>query len=74
MRFQLKTLPGFKTGPMSYGTDIAFLPQGTKGTFLLGPGSILVAHRPDEYVSKDDLLTATELYTRLVSELLDQRK
>ena len=38
--------------------------------FLLGPGSIHVAHTPDEKISKKELLEAVELYVALARELL----
>ncbi len=37
--------------------------------FLLGPGSIHVAHTPDERISKRELLEAVELYVELAKEL-----
>jgi acetylornithine deacetylase len=38
--------------------------------FLLGPGSIHVAHTPDEKIAKKELLEAVDLYVDLVTELL----
>ena len=38
--------------------------------FLLGPGSIHVAHTPDEKISKRELLEAVELYVELARELV----
>lgn len=38
--------------------------------FLLGPGSIHVAHTPDEKISKKELLEAVELYVELARELV----
>jgi len=37
--------------------------------FLLGPGSIHVAHTPDEKISKKELLEAVDLYVRLAEDL-----
>jgi len=38
--------------------------------FLLGPGSIHVAHTPDEMIPKAELLAAVELYCELARELI----
>ena len=37
--------------------------------FLFGPGSIHVAHTPDEKISKKELLEAVDLYVRLAEDL-----
>jgi acetylornithine deacetylase len=37
---------------------------------LFGPGSIHVAHSPDEYVNVDELRGAVEAYERIARELL----
>jgi acetylornithine deacetylase len=37
--------------------------------FLLGPGSIHVAHTPDERIAKKELLAAVDLYVNLATEL-----
>ncbi|WP_213803552.1 M20/M25/M40 family metallo-hydrolase [Granulicella sp. dw_53] len=37
--------------------------------FLLGPGSIHVAHTPDEKIAKKELLEAVELYVQLAEDL-----
>jgi acetylornithine deacetylase len=63
------TIPGFDTAPVSYTTDIPLL--GNWGTPLLfGPGSIQVAHTPDEYVEVAELRAAVDGYARLVRALL----
>jgi len=38
--------------------------------FLLGPGSIHVAHTAEERVAKKQLLDAVEIYERMVRQLL----
>ena len=38
--------------------------------FLLGPGSIHVAHTPDERIAKRELLEAVDLYVDLASSLV----
>jgi acetylornithine deacetylase len=38
--------------------------------FLLGPGSIHVAHTPDERISKKELLDSIDLYVELATSLV----
>jgi acetylornithine deacetylase len=40
--------------------------------FLLGPGSIHVAHTPDEKIAKKELLDSVNLYVELAKELVGQ--
>ena len=62
-------IPGFETAPVAYTSDIPLLDRwGTP--LLFGPGSIHVAHTPDEYVSVAELRAAVDAYQRLVRELL----
>jgi len=64
------TIPGFDTSPVAYTSDIPLL--GRWGTPLLfGPGSIHVAHTPDEYIDIGELRAAVDTYQRLVRALLD---
>jgi acetylornithine deacetylase len=66
---RLGSLPGFETDVMAYTTDIPAF-QGTWGTpFLLGPGTIHVAHTLHERVPKQELLDAIEIYKRMVRQL-----
>ena len=63
------TIPGFPTAAMSYTSDIPLLSRwGTP--LLFGPGSIQVAHTPDEYIDVDELRGAVDAYARLVRALL----
>ncbi|MEO7039499.1 MAG: M20/M25/M40 family metallo-hydrolase [Candidatus Elarobacter sp.] len=63
------TLPAFETGPVSYTSDIPLLDcWGTP--LLFGPGSIHVAHTPDEFIDIDELRAAVDSYMRLVRTLL----
>lgn len=67
----LGALPGFETSIVKYTTDIPRL--GAWGQpFLLGPGSIHVAHTPEERVLKRDLIEAVRLYKEMVRRLLDR--
>jgi acetylornithine deacetylase len=38
--------------------------------FLIGPGSIHVAHTADEHIAKKSLMEAVEIYARMVTQLL----
>jgi acetylornithine deacetylase len=62
---RLETAPGFATGIVAFGTDIPNL--GAWGRpILFGPGSIHVAHTPDEFIAKAELTAAVDAYARLV--------
>ncbi len=52
-----------------FATDIPTLTNWGE-PFLLGPGSIHVAHTPDERVSKKELLECVDLYVDLATELV----
>lgn len=67
----LGALPGFETCVVKYTTDIPRLSRWGE-PFLLGPGSIHVAHTPHERVAKRELVQAAELYRSLVEALLDR--
>lgn len=60
---------GFKQKVVRFTTDIPHMPNWGQ-PLLLGPGSILVAHTKDEFVLKNDLEEAVELYVSLVKKLL----
>ena len=62
----MQALPGFETTIVKYTTDIPHLTAWGQ-PFLLGPGTIHVAHTPDEQVKKAELLEAVELYKRLAN-------
>nr|UMZ45386.1 hypothetical protein [Paramyrothecium roridum] len=56
---------GFETVVVNYGTDIPnFKANVTR--YLYGPGSITVAHRPDEALTLGELEESVEGYKRLV--------
>jgi acetylornithine deacetylase/succinyl-diaminopimelate desuccinylase-like protein len=63
------TLDGFETAPVAYTSDIPLLDRwGTP--LLFGPGSITVAHTPDEFVDIGELRAAVDAYARMVRALL----
>ena len=66
-----ETFEGFETKPVSFGSDA---PQLTKipHRILCGPGSILVAHRPDEYINIEDIETAVHNYIKMAKRILKQ--
>ncbi|MBI1747941.1 MAG: M20/M25/M40 family metallo-hydrolase [Acidobacteria bacterium] len=65
---RMVTLPGYETTRVSFGTDIPYL-RSVGQPLLIGPGSILTAHGPEERVAKQELLRAVELYVALVKDL-----
>ncbi|HEY0972695.1 MAG TPA: M20/M25/M40 family metallo-hydrolase [Gemmatimonadales bacterium] len=67
---RLGTLPGFETSVAAYATDIPALDRwGTP--YLFGPGSIHVAHTPDEQLRVDELVAAVDAYERIAREALE---
>jgi len=63
------TIDGFEVAPVAYTSDIPLL--GRWGTPLLfGPGSIHVAHTPDEFIAVPELRAAVGAYERIVRSLL----
>lgn len=64
------TVPGFKSAPVAYTSDIPLL--GNWGTPLLfGPGSIHVAHTTEEFVDEAELRASVDAYMSLIRTLLD---
>ena len=66
----LGSLPGFETTVVAYTTDIPAFGNQWGQPFLIGPGTIHVAHTLQEHVSKRQLLDAVELYERMLRQLL----
>jgi acetylornithine deacetylase len=67
---RLAPLAGFETGVVAYTTDIPAFGGAWGKPFLLGPGSIHVAHTSEERVPKRQLAEAVRLYQRMVRQLL----
>jgi acetylornithine deacetylase len=67
---RLTPLAGFETGVVAYTTDIPAFGGAWGKPFLLGPGSIHVAHTSEERVPKRQLAEAVRLYQRMVRQLL----
>jgi acetylornithine deacetylase len=55
---------------VSFTTDVPAFAGAWGEPFLLGPGSIHVAHTLEERVPKKELLEATEIYKKMVTQLL----
>src|SRR6266511_4238777 len=63
------TVEGFETAPVAYTSDIPLLTRwGTP--LMFGPGSILVAHTPGEYIDVEELRASVDTYERLARTLL----
>jgi acetylornithine deacetylase len=67
---RLTTFDGLPTTVVSFATDIPVLGDHWGKPFLIGPGSIHVAHTADEHIAKTSLVEAVEIYARMVTQLL----
>jgi acetylornithine deacetylase len=67
---RLGALDGFETTVVAYTTDIPAFGGAWGKPFLLGPGTIHVAHTTEERIPKKQLFEAIELYQDLVERLL----
>jgi acetylornithine deacetylase len=66
---RLGALDGFETTVVAYTTDIPAFAGAWGQPFLIGPGSIHVAHTAEERIPKKQLLEAVTLYRQLVERL-----
>ena len=66
---QMRALDGFEIMVAKFTTDVPSLTNWGE-PFLLGPGSIHVAHTPDERIAKSEIYEAVELYVKLAKRLL----
>jgi acetylornithine deacetylase len=67
---QLAKFDGLPTTIVAFTTDIPTFNGVWGQPFLIGPGSIHVAHTAEECVSKKELSEAVEIYARMASQLL----
>ena len=67
----LESRPGFETCVVKYTTDVPLFGEGWGRPFLMGPGTIHVAHTLDERIAKADMAAAVDAYARLAGELLE---
>jgi acetylornithine deacetylase len=64
------TIEGFDVAPVAYTSDIPLLDRwGTP--LLFGPGSIHVAHTPDEFIDVNELRAAVGAYEKIVRSVLN---
>ena len=68
----LGSLEGFETTVVAYTTDIPAFAGAWGQPFLIGPGSIHVAHTKEERIPKSQLTAAVSLYRKLVEKLSRQ--
>ncbi len=66
----LGSLEGFETTIVKYTTDIPAFNGAWGKPYLMGPGTINVAHTSQERVPKNQLLEAVQIYRRMVRQLL----
>ena len=66
---RLNSVEGIDTTVVAYTTDIPAFAGVWGEPYLLGPGSIHVAHTMEERVAKRELTEAVELYQRIVRHL-----
>jgi acetylornithine deacetylase len=63
-------LDGLETAVVSFTTDVPNFSGAWGKPFVLGPGSIHVAHTAEEHISKKEILEAVRIYERMVKQLL----
>jgi acetylornithine deacetylase len=66
---RLNPFDGLPTSVVAFTTDIPALGGQWGEPFLIGPGSIHVAHTNEEHVEKAELTEAVQIYIRMVKEL-----
>lgn len=69
---RLRTLDGLPTMVAAFTTDIPWLSNWGQ-PLLVGPGSIHVAHTEGEYVEKQQLSDAVDLYCKIAKRLVGPR-
>jgi acetylornithine deacetylase len=71
---RLSTFDGLPTTAVSFTTDIPTLSPAWGKPFLIGPGSIHLAHTAEERIPKKELSEAVEIYTLMVARLLGETR
>ncbi len=66
---RLGSLEGFETTVVAFTTDIPAFGDAWGQPYLIGPGSIHVAHTAHEHIPKRQLLDGVDLYTQFVEKL-----
>jgi acetylornithine deacetylase len=67
---RLEEFDGLPTTVVAFTTDIPSFDGAWGKPFLIGPGSIHVAHTAEERIAKSELLEAVDIYERMVKKLL----
>ncbi len=67
---QLSKFDGLPTTIVAFTTDIPTFGGAWGQPFLIGPGSIHVAHTAEERISKRELSDAADIYARMATQLL----
>jgi acetylornithine deacetylase len=62
----LEIAPNKETGAMYYYTDGGILHQHGIPSLIFGPGSIAQAHKPDEFITEDQLNTGVPLLRKVI--------
>jgi acetylornithine deacetylase len=70
----LGAFDGLAQTTVAFTTDIPALMGAWGQPFLIGPGSIHLAHTAEERVPKKELVEAVEIYARMTRELLEKAK
>jgi acetylornithine deacetylase len=60
-----------ETTVVAFTTDIPAFGDRWGKPYLLGPGSIHVAHTSEERVPKSELVDAIQIYKRMVKQLMN---
>jgi acetylornithine deacetylase len=68
--FHFSPLDGLPTTVVSFTTDVPTLHETWGTPFLIGPGSIRVAHTAEERIAKRELREAVPIYANMVKRLL----
>jgi len=68
---RLGSLVGFETTVVAFTTDIPAFDGKWGQPYLIGPGTIRVAHTGDEHVPKSQLTEAALIYERMVRQLTE---
>jgi acetylornithine deacetylase len=68
--FHFSALDGLPTSVVSFTTDVPTLHETWGTPFLIGPGSIHVAHTAEERIPKRELREAVPIYASMVKRLL----
>src|SRR5262249_10462733 len=66
----LGAMDGFETTVVSFTTDIPAFGGAWGKPFLIGPGTIHLAHTDEERIRKSEILEAVEIYKKLARQLI----